>query len=179
MRVPQKTSTRYDLLDSLQDGQVWTVGDLVDDTGRAPLSVACVLARLHRDELVVWTHARGDRLGSTVRITDLGLRWLWAVNLDLPGQAVDLMLMILRTVEDGPMLTLQLIGHRSSRVHKAVLVLRREGYLHVQHRRTRAGADAPSRVSITSEGRRLLQSIRGIPCFETSTRTCYRAGSTP
>ena len=141
MIVPSMTSTRYDLLDTLRDGASWSTPEIAEDTGRSRSSIQSVTRTLDADGLVVWSRKRGQRV-SDIRITEAGLRWLWCVEQRLPGQAVDLVALILVAVEDGPMLTSQLSGlHQSGhRLREVVLHLRKAGAVEVKHRRQMNGA---------------------------------------
>jgi hypothetical protein len=113
-----------------------------------------------------------------MRITDKGMRWLWWVDHGLPGQVDDLLTMFLELVADGPVVTNEVKSYRRGRVRNAAQSLIKRGYLDIEHQRTGIGGSGPSRLTITDEGRDLLRLMGGLPCFDTSTRTSYRAGST-
>jgi len=86
--------------------------------------------------------------------------------------------MFLELVGDGPVLTNEVKSYRRGRVRNAAHSLIKRGYLDIEHQRTGIGGSGPSRLTITDKGRDLLRSMRGLPCFETSTKTSCRAGST-
>ena len=179
LRVPSKLTSRYDVLDSLRDGRGWTAEELRADTGRTWNSIDNVGRRLAREGLLTWVPAPNvPRVRAYLRITDAGLRWLWAVDRDLPGQAVDLLLMILECVEDGPILTREVKDYRRGRVRNSAYALVHVGALRIEHRVNRGGdgGTAPSRLHLTEYGRELLDSMRGLECFRTWTKTCSKAG---
>ena len=180
LRVPDKASGRYDVLDTLRDGRGWSCAELREDTGRTFSSIDCLGTRLLRDQLITWTlDPSKPRRHSYMRITDKGMRWLFWVDHGLPGQVDDLLTMFLELVADGPVVTNEVKSYRRGRVRNAAQSLIKRGYLDIEHQRTGIGGSGPSRLTITDKGRDLLRSMRGLPCFETSTKTFCRAGSTP
>ena len=155
--VPKKDSTRYDLLDSLADGSVWSITGLIEDTGRSAKGCYSVIKSMERDGLITWRRRQSGQSTSKIQITALGQQWLWAVNNDLPGQAVSLLMLMLRTMEDGPMLSSQLTA--SGRARNAMRSLRQVGAVNIEIRR-HGSTCYPSRLSITAKGRDLLDSYR-------------------
>ena len=165
--VPKKTDTRYDILDSLRDERTWTIDDLVVDTGRTKGSIRSVVNSLNFYKMVV--HTPGTRaLPGTVQITNAGLRWVWAVDNGLPGQAVDLVLLLLKAVEDGPMLTTQISPTGMTlkgRAREVLQHLYQGEYIEVTRRTQAGGGSAASRCTITDKGLNLLRETRLLPCF--------------
>jgi len=159
MRVPKKTSSRYDLLDSLADGQVWTFTGLMDDTGRSMRSCLSVLRRMEGEGLLCWQRRRQGQPTSAISITRAGRLWLWCVNRDLPGQNAQLLMMLLETLETGPMLTTQVPGTVNGKAMNSIKALRRCSLVRMEMQRT-GDRVKPSRLQITDAGRALLDSYR-------------------
>ena len=182
MRTPSKLSSRWDVLDSLRDGETWSVYRLADDTGRTTPTIMSVCAKMHADGWLVYRRRleTGTRC-SQISITDKGRQWLFYVDRDLPGQGADVLTMLLLALEDGPALTSQ-VGARvgdpgatvNGRTRSAVRALHARGLVKVELQE-----EGPARVTITEEGRSLLACIREERCFDKWTRTFSRAGSTP
>lgn len=182
MRTPSKLNSRYDVLDSLRDGETWSVYRLADDTGRTTATIQSVCSKMEKDGWLVYR--RRSQTGtnrSQITITEKGLQWLWYVDRDLPGQGADVLTMLLIALEDGPALTSQ-VGARvgdpgatvNGRTRSAVRALHARGYVLIQLQ-----DQGPARVSITEEGHRLLACIREERCFDKWTKMFSNRGSTP
>lgn len=183
MRTPSKLSTRYDVLDSLRDGAVWSIWKLADDTGRTRPTIQASAAAMHdAGKLVYKRRADTGKNRSEVTITDAGRRWLWYVDHHLPGQGADVLTLLLLALEDGPALTDQ-VGARvgdpdatsNGRTRSALRALQKVGAVRIRLR-YEYGIHQPARVTITETGRELLRSIRGQRCFDVWTKTSSKAG---
>lgn len=159
MRVPKKTSSRYDLLDSLSDQRVWTFGQLMEDTGRSERSCLSVVRQLEVEGLLEWKRRRPGQPTSQLTITKRGQQWLWMVNRDLPAQALDILLLLLEVLDDGPMLSSQVPGTPNGRAANAMRALRRAKAARLEMRR-QGPRVLPSRLHITDRGRDLLRCFR-------------------
>lgn len=178
--VPSKLQTRFDLLDTLRDGEWWTPAELIDDTGRSQQSISSVLAALDRLDLIEWVKPPGQVIlrKSRIRATDKGLRWLWCVDRDLPGQAADTVFLVLDLLADGPIVTSQLRRQeRRGHFAEVVLTLRAAGVLKLVKRAGRTG-DQSGFVHVTDLGRALYREMKEEPCFKTLIKTSSRVGST-
>ena len=171
--TPNKLETRYDMLDTLRDGAVWSVNGIALDTGRTSKSIQCVASRLERDGLIHYERrAVRSTAHSRITITDKGLRWLWWVDHDLPGQGDDVLSLLLGALEDGPALTSQ-IGPKvgdpkatpNGRTRAALMALKRQRAVKVTPQYSPDGAHEASRVTLTKHGRELLQKQRAEPYF--------------
>ena len=171
MRTPSKTSTRYDLLDSMRDGAVWSINTLSDDTGRTKPTVQSSAAAMHTKGHVVYRRRSETGTGSSeITITDAGRRWLWFCDRDLPGQGADILTLLLLALEDGPALTSQVSARAGDysatrRTKSALAVLQNCGAVRIRLQ-YEYGLHKPARVSITETGREILREMREARCFD-------------
>lgn len=157
-------SSLADVLDTLEDGQFWTVSELCAETGRTRQSISHLVTGALRtrgltDQRIRPGSARGEL---QIRITPKGRRWAWASREGMPPRDLDYAIGLLELLESvGPIASTSLYRSRGWPEHKSRRVLRffgSQGFAAIKpiNRLTTS-------VEITDRGSEVLGSWRRLP----------------
>lgn len=127
-------SSMADVLDSLSNGEWWTVTGLCDDTGRTRRTISGVCSTLTDNGLITKRRvAGGTRKQVEFQIRTSGRLWLWACGYQLPPREIDYVIGLLDILQEaGPIRTTVLYrteGLKEHKTRKAIRMLRALGYV--------------------------------------------------